>query len=110
MPGRTQHTASYGGGKADPETAERGRKKHRRKIQAEGKLRPDQRQAPPRSGSQRETKNRKAYTQRQRRLRYPLPAPPKFVSPSRHLSHSADRNIENKADHRGKIPMAKANG
>src|ERR1700712_3984451 len=106
----TEHAAGDCGGKANAETAERGGKKHRRKIQAEGQFRPDQRQAPARKRSQRETENRKARAQKQRRLRDSVPAPPKFVSPSRHLSHSADRNIENKADHRGKIPTAKANG
>src|SRR4051812_25953026 len=105
-----EHAAGYRGGNADAETAERGGKKHRRKIQTEGQLRPDQRQAPARGGRHRETENRKAGAHKQRGLRDSSPALPEFVSPFCHLSHSADRHIENKADHRGKIRLAKANG
>src|SRR5882757_3274461 len=85
--GRAERAPDESSRDPDPVPAERGGKKHGWKIRGEEYVRPDQGKAPPHRGRQSNTGCCKSDTEKRRRLRCSLPAPPKFVDQFHHGSH-----------------------
>lgn len=85
--GRPERAPDESSRDPDPVPAECGGKKHGRKIRGEEHVRPDQGKAPPHRGRQSNAGCCKSDTEKRRRLRCSLPAPPKFVDQFHHGSH-----------------------
>src|SRR3981081_1962101 len=100
--GRAERAPDESSRDPDPVPAERGGKTHGWKIRGEEYVRPDQGKTPPHRGRQSNAGCCKSDTEKRRRLRCSLPAPPKFVDQFHHGSHQTVQRKPNKAKHRGK--------